>query len=323
MQHGLLAVLVGMGLFSVGCGSDSGTSGGSGAQGGSGNGGSAGAGNTTGSGGSAGNGGSGGATGPTPKAQFLPQPTGTCPDFKNGAVTFSPAGIPPRSVTLYMSDAASSLHGPLLLYWHGTGSQPAEAQYSLLSAMNDIKAAGGIVAAPSHDPTSTPFPWFYTAGGAKDDDVKVADEIVACAIQKVGIDLRHIHSLGMSAGGLMTTQLSYRRSGYLASVVTYSGGQIGAPPNQDPSNKFAAMIFHGGTSDVVYGVSFQAASETYLKSLKTAGHFGFICNHGNGHSVPTGDAGSVWQFFQDHPFGTDPSPYVGGLPSGFPSYCAL
>src|SRR5258705_81949 len=106
-------------LGAAGCGSSSddlsGT-GGSAAQGGSagsaGNsasGGSSGSGGTTASGGSAG---SGGGTAPSPKAEFIPQHTGTCPEFKNGAVTFSPAGIPPRSVTLTMSDAAASLHGP-------------------------------------------------------------------------------------------------------------------------------------------------------------------------------------------------------------------
>ncbi len=31
----------------------------------------------------------------------------------------------------------------------------------------------------------------------------------------------------------------------------------------------------------------------------------------------------VWQFFYDHPWGTKPSPYVDGLPAGFPDYCAL
>jgi hypothetical protein len=31
----------------------------------------------------------------------------------------------------------------------------------------------------------------------------------------------------------------------------------------------------------------------------------------------------VWKFFYDHPFGTRPSPYAGGLPGGFPGYCAL
>jgi hypothetical protein len=31
----------------------------------------------------------------------------------------------------------------------------------------------------------------------------------------------------------------------------------------------------------------------------------------------------VVQFFFDHPYGTIPSPYAGGLPASVPSYCSL
>src|SRR5690606_16148350 len=113
-------------------------------------------------------------------------------------------------------------------------------------------AAGGIVAAPYSDPAAGAFPWFLTTGRTRMDDLLVADEVLGCALQGVGVDVRRIHSIGMSAGGLQTAQMSYRRSGYLASVVTYSGGLISsAPARQDPSNRFAALIFHGGANDVI------------------------------------------------------------------------
>ena len=129
--------------------------------------------------------------------------------------------------------------------------------------------------------------------------------------------------MGMSAGGLMTAQMGYRRSAYIASIVPYSGGLFGTPPNQDPNNKFAAMIFHGGPSDEVVGVSFQQISEALHGNLTGAGHFAFLCNHNGGHSIPTDAEPSVWQFFAAHPYGTNPSPYAGGLPAAFPSYCQL
>jgi len=56
--------------------------------------------------------------------------------------------------------------------------------------------------------------------------------------------------------------------------------------------------------------------------LAGAGHFAAICDHGGGHTYP-GEPDSVWQFFQDHPWGTVPSPYEGGLPAGFASSCSL
>ncbi|MCP4676168.1 MAG: hypothetical protein GY854_11805 [Deltaproteobacteria bacterium] len=258
------------------------------------------------------------------KPTDLPTPTGTCPDFKAGDVTFSPANIQERKVRIWMSDAANTKDGPLVFYWHGTGSNPnMEVPGGLGNqVMNQIKAEGGIIAAPYHDTAAGQFPWFLVTGN-RTDDLLVADEVLACAIEKLGMDTRRIYTLGMSAGGLHTAQMSFRRSNYIAGAVTYSGGiSYGNPPNKDPDNKFAAMIFHGGPDDVVV-ISFQQASNTYKTKLENGGHFAFICNHGNGHNIPFAATGSVWQFFQDHPYGTDPSPYESSLPNGFPDYCEL
>jgi predicted esterase len=255
---------------------------------------------------------------------MLPTPTGTCPELVAGDVEFAPAGIAPRQVKLWMSDAASTMDGPFVFYWHGTGSQPDEALYGLgADFIDQVVAQGGIVVAPYHDPAAGEFPWFLVLG-EQQDDLLVADEVLACAIDQVGVDISRIHTIGMSAGGLQTSQMSFRRSGYIASAVPYSGGFVGnAPADQDPSNPLSAMIFHGGESDVVI-ISFQQASERYFDAIQERGGFAFICNHGMGHSIPQGAAqSSVWQFFYDHPFGTKPSPYVDGLPDGFPDYCAL
>jgi predicted esterase len=263
-------------------------------------------------------------TGEPDMPTMLPTPTGRCPELVDGDVMFAPTGIEPRAVRLWMSDAATTMDGPLVFYWHGTGSQPEEARYGLGGDFVDqVVAMGGIVAAPYHDEAAGDFPWWLVLG-TEEFDLQVADEVLGCAIEQVGVDVTRIHSAGMSAGGLQTSQFSWRRSGYLASVAVYSGGFLGAPPtDQDPSNPLSAMIFHGGDSDVVI-VSFQDASERYLDALRDDGRFGFICNHGMGHSIPQGAAqSSVWQFFYDHPWGTSPSPYEGGLPAGFPEYCAL
>lgn len=262
--------------------------------------------------------------GDVPMPTMLPSPTGDCPELVDGDVTFAPAGIEPRQVRLWMSEAAATMDGPLVFYWHGTGSQPLEAQYGLgTQYIEQVVAQGGIVAAPYHDPAAGDFPWFLVLG-SREDDILLADEVVGCSIEQLGIDVRRIHTAGMSAGGLQTSQFSIRRSGYIASAVPYSGGLVGAQPSdQDPSNPMSAMIFHGGESDVVI-VSFQEASERYLQALQDTGRFGFICNHGMGHTIPQGTAqASVWEFFYAHPFGTAPSPYEAGLPRGFPEYCAL
>jgi poly(3-hydroxybutyrate) depolymerase len=257
----------------------------------------------------------------------LPSATGTCPTIANGAgIMFAPAGIPPRPVTLFMSDAAKTKHGPLIFYWYATGSSAAlEVPYALGSTLDAIEAAGGIVVAPSADPNAGEFEWWIVNGSPKLDDFLVADEAVACITASVGIDTTHIHSMGMSAGALQTTAMSYIRSSYLASVATYSGG---LPPGytpvvQDPANKFAALIFDGGSTDMAFGVDFQATSQAYQTALVGAGHFAAICDHGMGHAIPTDAAPSVALFFQANGFGVSPSPYANGLPASFPSYCIL
>ncbi|HEY1817865.1 MAG TPA: hypothetical protein VGG74_36235 [Kofleriaceae bacterium] len=254
----------------------------------------------------------------------IPQPTGICPTIANGDVTFAPAGIPPRKVNLAY-DASKVGHGELIFYWYATGSSTLEAAYSLGATETAIEQAGGIIATPYADPTAGEFEWFIVNMSPKLDDFLVADEVVACLAQAKMIDPTHIHSMGMSAGALQTTAVSFLRSSYIASVATYSGG---IPPGytpviQDPDNKFAALIFDGGSNDDVFGVDFEAASMLYESTLQSAGHFAAICDHGMGHSIPLNAAPSVATFFAANGFGAWPSPYASGLPASFPAYCSL
>jgi predicted esterase len=254
----------------------------------------------------------------------LPAPTGTCPTIASGDVTFAPAGMPPRKVKLALDPAASSDHGQLVIYWHATGSGPAEAAYALGATQAKITAAGGIVATPYADTTAGQFEWFVVNQSPKLDDFVLADEIVGCLAAAHRIDAHHVHSMGMSAGALQTTAFSFYRANYVASVATFSGGLPSGfdPMNEDPDNKFAALIFDGGTNDNVYGVDFKAASEAFEAKLSASGHFARICDHGMGHSIPLDAAPSVSAFFTANAFGAWPSPFAAGLPSTFPAYCA-
>lgn len=254
----------------------------------------------------------------------IPAPTGTCPVLADGTVMFAPAGITPRPVRLHVGEQTG---GPLVIYWHATFSGPDEAAYSLGDTLDDILAAGGIVAAPASDPDAGTFEWFLVNQKSDPDDFLVADEIVGCLAAAGAIDTDRIHSMGMSAGALQTTALSYLRSSYVASVATYSGGlppQMETPPTmQNPTNKLAALIFDGGADDNVFGVDFQAASRRYRDDLTTNGHYSELCEHGAGHEIPLDAAPSVFTFFTANPWGAWPSPYAAaGIPSSFPSYCA-
>jgi predicted esterase len=277
-----------------------------------------------GSGGDAGGGGTGGdpTAHTSPDPMFVPEPTGACPELAQGTITVSPDGKA-RDVRIWMSEAAAAQDGPIVFFWHGVGGSPEDASYALGSTvMDEIAAMGGIVAAPVHDPAAGQFPWYLTLGGSDESDLRVMDEVLACAIEKVGVDLRRIHSVGFSAGAMNTTQVGWRRSGYVASVVTFSGAQFGSPPEQDPNNLYPAMVVHGGPQDVVV-INFKDNSEKYAQILKEAGHFAFLCDHGQEHTIPADIRAPAWQFLKDHPFGEQPEPYQGGLPTGFPSYCSL
>lgn len=257
-----------------------------------------------------------------PPAEFVPKATGACPDFAQGKATFTPDGAA-RDVLLWVDpEKAQAMDGPLVFFWHGAGGDPSEAPYALGSAIDAITAMGGVVAAPYHDPANTQLPWALCLGGNDESDLRVADEVLACAVEKVGVDMRRIHSVGFSAGAMNTEQFAARRSGYLASIVAYSGARLGNVNEQDPDNKYPAMIFYGGPNDQVI-INFADASQKYHDDLTADGHFSFLCNHNKGHTVPSDGRASAWQFLLDHPFGTQPEPYASGLPAGFPSYCTL
>ena len=258
----------------------------------------------------------------TPPAQYLPKASSACPDFTTGKASFKPDGKA-RDVLLWVNpDKAKALDGPLVFVWHGAGGDPSEAPDIMGDAITAITDAGGVVAAPYHDPANQGLPWSLCLGGTDESDLRVADEILACAISKVGVDLRRIHSVGFSAGAMNTEQFAARRSGYLASIVAYSGARLGNVTEQDPNNKYPAMLFYGGAMDMVI-INFATATKTYHDALTMNGQFSFMCNHNTGHTVPPDGRAGAWQFLQDHPFGTHPEPYAKGLPAGFPNYCVL
>jgi predicted esterase len=265
---------------------------------------------------------------PAPDERLLAPASGPCPAFRAGRATFMPDGRA-RSVEIAMSDRANEADGALVFTWFATAGTPAQALGWLGQAVvTEIEDEGGVIVAPYADQASSTRPWYNTQGGPGegDQDLRLMDEVIACARDSIGVDLSRIHAIGMSAGGLQTTQVAFRRSGYIASVAIYSGGLLEGevPPDQDPDNKFSAMVLFGGTSDIspVDGIAYLDASNRLVQRLGEQGRFVLLCDHGGGHSVPVAAQRSVWRFFTDHPYGTQPSPYASGIPNGFVAYCA-
>jgi predicted esterase len=243
----------------------------------------------------------------------IPAVSGTCPTLATGNIT-----VLGQTVQLFVGAKQTSVKGPVLFYWHGTGSSSAEAQGIMGTQIAEITGQGGIVASFS---TSTKMGTDVSGDGVwYMGDFAMADQILACAVQQLNIDTRRIYSAGCSAGGLATGGMAYARSSYLAAVMPNSGGVVFAGTLQN-SHVPAVITTHGGTSDMVV-VSFATTSATLDNDIKAKGGFVVDCNHGGGHcAAPANDIAGQWQFCKDHPFGVSPEPYASGLPASLPSYC--
>ena len=263
---------------------------------------------------------------------MLPTASGTCPTFANGTQATLSAGGQTIKADVWMGSKGG---GPIVVYWHGTSSTATlEVPYAFDTSA--VISAGGIIVGPeAATRTGTP------TGNTGDDvwyqsDAAFMDQAVACAIQQLPIDSSHIHTAGYSAGALQAVYLWYARSGYVASIISYSGGDvtINTAAMQDPSNIPPAIVAHGGMGVDTYTapgttdtVDFSQTSAAW-ESIISADHGSYVdCNDGGSHlaffqtRAPNLKPVSL-QFFLDHPFGITPEPYT-TLPAGFPAYCKL
>jgi hypothetical protein len=264
-------------------------------------------------------GGSGGA--PT----MLPSVMGTCPTITTGmsakTVTFN--GEPVELWT------GATTGGPLVLYWFPTtGTSDDVEQFFGAADIAAVTAKGGMVASfgkSTGTGTNTGDAVWYTG------DFTTADQVVACGIQSLKLDTKQIHVTGASAGALQAAWMGYVRSGYIASVVTLSGGldeltagQSLTPTTlQDPSNVPSIMAVHGAKGSDVIIIDFALASAAWEADIAAKHGFSMDCNTGGGHvSGPPQILPGIWQFMEDHPFKVAKQPYP-PIPSVYPSYCKI
>jgi hypothetical protein len=262
----------------------------------------------------------------------IPKASMACPSLKSGKTT-----IMDLETTIIAGTPSKDNSGPLLLYWHGTGSSPTEVLGTLpASVRNEITAQGGMIVAP-HDPASG------TARGTQAEDVTgagvwftthdwaFADLIVACAVESYGIDPRRIYTTGCSAGGLMAGRTEIQHGSYLAATSTNSGGLTTKYGMTAGDYVSPAMVMFGDVSkdkveiDGLGTYTFETPAKNLSDIVRGAGGFVISCKHDGDHcGAPAELQAAAWQFMKDHPFGTTSSPYAkSGLPKSFPSYCQI
>ena len=253
---------------------------------------------------------------PSVKAPRIPAKPASCPEIKTGMVT-----VLGQQVQLWVGDKQPGKQGPIVFYWHGTGSTPREAVNGLGEGYNEVLAEGGVIASfttTTKKGQNTGNNVWYTG------DFEMADQILACAVEQQGVDSRRVYTAGCSAGGLQASAMVYGRSSYLAAAMPNSGGTVFPYQLEDPTHVPATMAVHGAAGRDKVIVDFSQTTTTQATDIATKGGFFIQCNHGGGHCAsPAALKNAQWRFLKDHPFGVSPEPYAGGLPASFPEYCKV
>jgi acetyl esterase/lipase len=265
---------------------------------------------------------------------MIPKPNMACPAFQSGTTT-----IMGLSVDILAGPRSADRKGPLVFYWHGTGSSGKEVSTSPFGGADraglpeevraEILAQGGIIIAPTDDESVREgadvtflLGVWYTPG-----DLKMADLIAACAVEQHNIDPRRIYTTGCSAGGLMAGVMTFHRSSYIAASAPNSGGVVGILPGMTTFENMhtpAMMTMHGARESDEVIVNFVDTSKEADDAIAARSGFVINCDHAGGHcGAPVELKMAMWQFMKDHPFGVNPEPYAGGLPASFPSYCKI
>lgn len=250
-----------------------------------------------------------------PICPIVPSPPASCPNLAAGTSTLF--GL---STTLWIGARNEDEPGPILIYFHATSSQASEIAFEL-PAYTKVTDAGGIVIGLN---ASTGMGTDFFNGVWYGNDLDVLDQILSCALHQLSLDPSRIFVAGTSSGGVAAAYMAYLRSGYVAAVLTNSGGfpSTTLPALADPSHVPAALAAHGKMGTDVVIIDFATTSARLVTDIHQHGGFAIDCDHMGGHATqPTALQAVEWPFLNAHPFAVTPEPYAAGLPVEFPSYC--
>ena len=246
---------------------------------------------------------------------IIPEVAGECPMFRGGSISFG--GL--SGISVSAGTKQESATAPMVFYWHGTGSFSGEYASMAAAVSSGVAKEGGILISFQGTTGGDLLSGTAIFGMG---DFAITDQLLACAVKNHNIDPKRVFATGCSAGGLFSGAMAAARSNYIAAAAPNSGGWT-APVKWQNGWTPALMTIHGAPGLDVVIIDFSNSSATADKAFKARGGFVINCNHGGGHCGGGGLAPDIWEFFKAHPYGTKPSPWEGGLPSGFSSQCKI
>ncbi|MBK04522.1 MAG: hypothetical protein CL920_04210 [Deltaproteobacteria bacterium] len=243
---------------------------------------------------------------------------GTCPTFKSGLNTIKSDG---RDRTFILHLPPEPKGAPLLFVWHPLGGS-AQQMNKAFDAANIAAFYKSVVVVPQSC-CSQISEWTYV--GNTKPDTSFFDDMLSCLDKQYDINNKRVYTTGFSAGSLWSSYLIVHRSEYLAAAAIFSGG-VGLFPYMTPRYPTPLILAWGGASDQIASgfINFDTMAKDFEKALKQDNHYLISCNHGGGHTVPSGAASWGFPFMFDHTFGDGKSPYTDvSKRSKFPSYCTF
>lgn len=249
---------------------------------------------------------------------------GACPDLGDGgSITMTSAGEE-RNVRIIVP-ATGAEGAPVVFVWHPLGAT-ARQMVTWLDLETWADEVGAVLVLPDSLDTNL-FEWeFLNDATSENHDLVLYDDLRTCLYEQWAVDLGRVTSTGMSAGGLWTSYLGIHRSETLATILPMSGGTGSVVEYQRPDVTFPAMLVYGGEDDTWGGggveVDFGEATEQFAAELHDDGHYVVLCDHGRGHTFPSGAQDMMSAWLLGHTFGKE-SPYLDGDLSDFPEWCGV
>lgn len=281
-------------------------------------------------------------------------PVTTCADVAEGMNTKFIAGegdsaLERDFIIRFPESLDSQEEWPVVFLFHGYGDSASNFE-SLLAAEVDNSTMPFILVVPEAradlftfgvPPTGLDWDMIILEDGSA--EVDLFDSVLECIDTRWGVDDQHVHLSGFSAGSITADSIALMRPEKIASIATYSGAYFSNPDNRadlgtimgmnvgdffswpdfaEEHNKYTQVLISGAEGKDIWSTSgftieFDHMATFDANYLTSMGHNVIRCNHGGSHTVKGLTRKDIVQFFSDHPFGTEVSPYKDGLPTGW------